>query len=178
MFSCEHCEIFKNSFFYRTPLVATSGSLSLLVWYDQFQRRSNEITNAKRKRKGNELFSSQREISEAMNTSSSDDDDCSIDDDETNVSNDQDFCKDAESPTPNNIKKLQKKRPQQQFTDKVDTKEQLMKDVAIRIKESGDSFATSIAAEIRKMPDRIRSMVKNGMKQVLLKYQTIILNPP
>ena len=23
--SCEYCEIFKNSFFYRTPLVAASG---------------------------------------------------------------------------------------------------------------------------------------------------------
>ena len=25
LFSCEHCEIFKNSFFHRTTLVAASG---------------------------------------------------------------------------------------------------------------------------------------------------------
>ena len=28
MFSCEYCEIFKNSFFYRTPLVAVSVNYS------------------------------------------------------------------------------------------------------------------------------------------------------
>ena len=58
--------------------------------YDQFQRPSIEIPNAKRKRKGNEMFFSQREISEVMNASSGDDDDCSIDD-ETNGSHDQDL---------------------------------------------------------------------------------------
>ena len=29
MFSCQHCEIFNNTFFYRTPLVAASASTSI-----------------------------------------------------------------------------------------------------------------------------------------------------
>ena len=31
MFSCEYCEIFKNTFFYRTPPVAASETLSMNV---------------------------------------------------------------------------------------------------------------------------------------------------
>ena len=31
VFSCEYCEIFKNSFFYRTPLVAASGIIKSLL---------------------------------------------------------------------------------------------------------------------------------------------------
>ena len=30
MFSCEFCEIFKNNFFYRTPLVAASETINLV----------------------------------------------------------------------------------------------------------------------------------------------------
>lgn len=36
--------------------------------------------------------------------------DCNIDDDETNSSNDQGICNDAEIPTPNNIRKSKQKR--------------------------------------------------------------------
>ena len=31
MFSCEYCDIFKSSFFYRTPLMAASGFLTKLA---------------------------------------------------------------------------------------------------------------------------------------------------
>ena len=59
-------------------------------WYDQFQRPCNVVTNAKRKRQGNEMFSSQH--------------DCIIDDDETISSNDQGSCNDAETPNRNTCK--------------------------------------------------------------------------
>ena len=42
-----------------------------------------------------------------------------------------------------------------------------MKDV-----DSEDLFATSVAAETRKMPQRVQCMVKNELKQVF-KFQTI-----
>ena len=32
IFSCEYCEIFKNSLFYRTPLVAASG-IETFFWF-------------------------------------------------------------------------------------------------------------------------------------------------
>ena len=34
MFSCEFCEIFKNIYFYRTPLVAASGNTNLWLQLD------------------------------------------------------------------------------------------------------------------------------------------------
>ena len=61
-----------------------------------------------------------------------------------------------------------------------------MKDVAARIKEqstaskkvvnSADLFATSVAAEIRKISERMRCMVKNKMNKVF-KHQTMMRNP-
>ena len=54
--------------------------------------------------KENEMFSSQHEISEAMNVPCSDDYEFSTDVDKTTTSNDQDFCNDLETPIPNNIK--------------------------------------------------------------------------
>ena len=54
------------------------------------------------------MFSSKHKISEAMNASCSGDDGCSIDNDKTTSSNDQDFCSDVETPIPNNVKKLKK----------------------------------------------------------------------
>ena len=35
VFSCEFCEIFKNIFFYRTPLVAASGGFRIKNDYDR-----------------------------------------------------------------------------------------------------------------------------------------------
>ena len=32
LFSCEFCEIFKNVFFYRTPLVAASATANQPIW--------------------------------------------------------------------------------------------------------------------------------------------------
>ena len=66
-------------------------------WYDQFQRPCYLTTNPKRKRKENEMFSTSQH-------------DCNIDDDETNSSNDQGICNDAEIPTPNNVRKSKQKR--------------------------------------------------------------------
>ena len=61
-----------------------------------------------------------------------------------------------------------------------------MKDVATRIKERSavsmevvdfeDLLVTSIALEIRKMPERMRCVVKNKMNQVVFKYQITIWN--
>ena len=61
-----------------------------------------------------------------------------------------------------------------------------MKDVATRIKERSDVsikvmdfedfLATSIAAETRKMPERMRYVVKNEMNQVVFKYQMMMWN--
>ena len=43
-------------------------------------------------------------------------------------------------------------------------------------KDSEDLFASSIAMEIRKMPDQIKCMVKNEINQVLFKYQMLMFN--
>ena len=47
MFSCEYCEIFKNSFFYRTSLVAASGVETLFVMYNfkTFENSKTETYN-------------------------------------------------------------------------------------------------------------------------------------
>ena len=48
MFSCEFCEIFKNTFFYRKPLVAASAFNSLYkIRCEDEKTKLNEITRVK-----------------------------------------------------------------------------------------------------------------------------------
>ena len=42
MFSCEYCEIFKNSFFYRTPLVAISVNYSAQKMIEENENKKTE----------------------------------------------------------------------------------------------------------------------------------------
>ena len=46
MFSCEFCEIFKNTYFYRTPLLAASGSklYSQNIWW--YPKKVSEMRGA------------------------------------------------------------------------------------------------------------------------------------
>ena len=45
VFSCEFCEIYKNTFYYRTPLVATSGVLINLAILEPFSNKVAVLFN-------------------------------------------------------------------------------------------------------------------------------------
>ena len=45
VFSCEFCEIYKNTFYYRTPLVAASGVLINLAILEPFSNKVAGLFN-------------------------------------------------------------------------------------------------------------------------------------
>ena len=46
MFSCEFCEISKNTFFYKTRLMAASGSTHVMLFYENHAKLRKSYLNS------------------------------------------------------------------------------------------------------------------------------------